>query len=123
MGLGEPAAELRARHIARIDALVAGDPVDARRFLEALPGLGPWTSGSATLQAFGDPDAVIVGDFWFPHVVVNALTGRRRGSDAEMLEHLAPYVGQWARAQLVLVGLGSIPRRAPRQRSRSFAHT
>ena len=73
--------------------------------------------------AFGDPDAVIVGDFWFPHLVVNALTGRRRGSDAEMLEHLAPYVGQRARAQLVLVGLGTIPRRAPRQRPRDFART
>jgi 3-methyladenine DNA glycosylase/8-oxoguanine DNA glycosylase len=111
------------RRADRIEALLDGDPADARRALEALPGLGPWTSGAATLIAFGDPDAVIVGDFWFPHLVENALTGRRRGSDAEMLAHLAPYVGHRARAQLVLVGLGSIPRRAPRQRRRDFAHT
>jgi 3-methyladenine DNA glycosylase/8-oxoguanine DNA glycosylase len=111
------------RRAARIDALLGRTPAQARRALEQLPGLGPWTSGAATLLAFGDPDAVVVGDFWFPHLVVNAITGRRRGSDAEMLEILAPYVGQRARAQLVLVGLGSLPRRAPRQRPRSFAHT
>jgi 3-methyladenine DNA glycosylase/8-oxoguanine DNA glycosylase len=111
------------RRAARIDALLSRTPAQARRGLEELPGLGPWTSGAATLLAFGDADAVVVGDFWFPHLVVNALTGRRRGSDAEMLEILAPYVGQRARAQLVLVGLGSLPRRAPRQRQRSFAHS
>ena len=109
------------RRADRIEGLVDGDPRRAREVLEQLPGVGPWTTGSATLMAFGDPDAVVVGDFWFPHLVVNALTGRRRGSDSEMLEHLAPYVGQRARAQLVLVGLGSLPRRAPRQRSRSIA--
>jgi 3-methyladenine DNA glycosylase/8-oxoguanine DNA glycosylase len=102
--------------------LVDRSPAEARRALEQLPGLGPWTSGSATQLAFGDPDAVVVGDFWFPHLVVNALTGRRRGSDEEMLEHLAPYAGQRARAQNVLVGLASLPRRAPRARPRSFAH-
>jgi 3-methyladenine DNA glycosylase/8-oxoguanine DNA glycosylase len=112
-----------ARRAERIERLLDGEPAAARRALEALPGLGPWTSGAATLLAFGDPDAVIVGDFWFPHLVVNALTGRRRGSDAEMLEILAPYVGQRARAQLILIGLGSIPRRAPRQRPRDFSRT
>jgi 3-methyladenine DNA glycosylase/8-oxoguanine DNA glycosylase len=111
------------RRAARLEALLDGDPESARRALESLPGLGPWTSAAATLIAFGDPDAVVVGDFWFPHLVVNALTGRRRGSDEEMLEILAPYVGQRARAQLILVGLGSLPRRAPRQRSRSFARS
>lgn len=126
LGIERKRAELVlrvARRAGRIDGLLRGDPAAARRALEAIPGLGPWTSGAATLFAFGDPDAVIVGDFWFPHLVVNALTGRRRGSDAEMLEILAPYVGQRARAQLVLVGLGSIPRRAPRQRRRDFART
>ena len=126
LGIERKRAELVlrvARRADRIDGLLRGEPAAARRALEALPGLGPWTSAAATLFAFGDPDAVIVGDFWFPHLVVNALTGRRRGSDAEMLEILAPYVGQRARAQLVLVGLGSIPRRAPRQRPRDFARS
>ena len=81
------------------------------------------SSGASTLLAFGDPDAVIVGDFWFPHLVANALTGQRRSSDEEMLEHLAPYVGQRARAQLILVGLGSYARRAPRRRPRDFARS
>jgi 3-methyladenine DNA glycosylase/8-oxoguanine DNA glycosylase len=112
-----------ARRAGRIEALLQGDPATARRALEAIPGLGPWTSGATTLLAFGDPDAVVVGDFWFPHFVVNALTGRRRGSDEEMLEHLAPYVGQRARAQLVLVGLGTYARRAPRRRPRDFARS
>ena len=44
-------------------------------------------------------------------------------SDAEMLEHLAPYVGQRARAQLLLIGLGSYARRAPRRRPRDFARS
>ncbi len=111
------------RRAGRIESLLDRDPAAARRALEALPGLGPWTSAAATLMAFGDPDAVIVGDFWFPHLVENALTGRRRSTDAQMLEHLAPYVGHRARAQMLLVGLGSIPRRAPRQRRRDFARS
>lgn len=109
------------RRAARLEGLMGRSPARARAALEVLPGIGPWTSTSATLLAFGDPDAVVVGDFHLPHLVVNALTGRRRGSDAEMLELLAPYAGQRARAQQLLAGLADIPRRAPRRAPRRFA--
>ena len=126
LGIERKRAELVlrvARRADRMEALLEAEPAAARRRLEELPGLGPWTSGASTLMAFGDPDAVVVGDFWFPHLVANALTGQRRSSDEEMLEHLAPYVGQRARAQLILIGLGSYARRAPRQRPRDFARS
>ena len=109
------------RRSERIEALVGAEPDAAHRALEQIPGLGPWTSTSVTLLAFGDPDAVVLGDFHLPHLVTNALTGRRRGSDAEMLELLAPYVGQRARAQGLLASLGAMPRRAPRLAPRRFA--
>ncbi len=109
------------RRAERIERLLDAEPAAARRALEVLPGLGPWTSSSATLVAFGDPDAVVLGDFHLPHMVVHALTGRRRGSDAEMLELLAPYVGQRARAQHLLAAAGGTPRRAPRRAPRRFA--
>jgi len=109
------------RRADRFEALVTETPERARAALEAVPGIGPWTTTSVTLLAFGDPDAVVVGDFHLPHLVTSALTGRRRGSDAEMLEHLAPYVGQRARAQGILAGVGHQPRRAPRPAPRRFA--
>ena len=109
------------RRADRFEALVGQSPVAARRALEQVPGVGPWTSSSATLLAFGDPDAVVLGDFHLPHMVTNALTGRRRGSDAEMLELPAPYTGQRARAQGILASLGATSRRAPRLPPRRFA--
>lgn len=109
------------RRAERLDALVTRSPAEARRALTALPGLGDWTAAVATQEAFGDPDAVIVGDFHLPHLVVHALTGRRRGSDAEMLTLLAPYEGQRARAQAILARLGGMARRAPRRAPRRIA--
>ena len=109
------------RRAGRFEGLLGSSPTAARAALEQVPGIGAWTSTSTVLLAFGDPDAVVVGDFHLPHLVTSALTGRRRGSDAEMLELLAPYVGQRARAQGILAGLGHQPRRAPRLAPRRFA--
>jgi hypothetical protein len=69
----------------------------------------------------GDRDAVVVGDYHLPHIVSYTLTGRRRGTDDEMLTLLEPYRGQRARAlQLLVLGGRRPPRRAPRARLRSF---
>ena len=38
------------------------DRVDARRRLEAIPGIGPWTSATVAMRALGDPDAFVVDD-------------------------------------------------------------
>jgi AraC family transcriptional regulator of adaptative response / DNA-3-methyladenine glycosylase II len=38
------------------------DPDTARRALEALPGIGPWTSSTIAMRALGDPDAFLESD-------------------------------------------------------------
>jgi 3-methyladenine DNA glycosylase/8-oxoguanine DNA glycosylase len=106
----------------RLRALERETPTEARRVLEHFPGVGPWTSATATLRAMGDRDAVVVGDYHYPHIVSYSLTGERRGTDEQMLELLAPYCGHRARAmRLLLLGGSHPPRRAPRARRRSFA--
>src|SRR5690606_19822619 len=51
------------------------------RVLTSLPGVGPWTSAETRIRAFGDPDAVSVGDVHLCHEVGFALTGTRTDDD------------------------------------------
>jgi len=112
------------RAAARIERLARTDPATARRGLQELPGIGPWSAAWATLVAFGDPDAVIVGDYHLPHLVAHSYTGRRRSSDAEMLALLEPHRGQRARVQRLVVLGGRHPeRRGPRLAPREFARS
>jgi 3-methyladenine DNA glycosylase/8-oxoguanine DNA glycosylase len=111
-----------AKAAGRVERIARTDPVTARRLLQELPGIGPWTAAWATLLGFGDPDAVIVGDYHLPHLTAWAYTGRRRGSDEEMLELLAPYAGQRMRVlRLIVAGGRAPPRRGPRLAPRDFA--
>jgi 3-methyladenine DNA glycosylase/8-oxoguanine DNA glycosylase len=65
--------------------------------------------------AFGDPDAVSVGDAHLPDLVSWALAGEARADDARMLEILAPYAGQRGRVIRLLEVAGiKIPRYGPR---------
>jgi 3-methyladenine DNA glycosylase/8-oxoguanine DNA glycosylase len=82
--------------------------------LRQLPGVGPWTAAEVARRAFGDPDAVSVGDYHIPHLVCWALAGEPRGDDARMLELLEPFTGQRARVVrlLELAGTG-YPRYGP----------
>lgn len=91
-------------------------------FLLRVPGIGPWTVAEVTRVAFGDPDAVSVGDYHIPNQVAWALAGQRRADDARMLELLEPYRGQRGRVQRLLEasGLGP-PRRGPRMAPRNIA--
>jgi 3-methyladenine DNA glycosylase/8-oxoguanine DNA glycosylase len=74
-----------------IDA-AAGMPLeDARSRLRAMPGIGPWTVAEVSRLAFGDADAVSVGDFHVPNLVAWALAREPRGTDERMLELLEPY--------------------------------
>ncbi|MGI8880144.1 MAG: DNA-3-methyladenine glycosylase family protein [Jatrophihabitans sp.] len=86
-----------------------------RSRLQLVPGIGPWTAAETTQRALGDGDAVSVGDYHIPNQVVFALTGRPRGTDAEMLELLEPWRGQRQRiVRLIEVaGIGA-PRFGPR---------
>lgn len=101
----------------------AGLPAnEARRRLLALPGVGPWTAAVVAGAAFGDPDAVIVGDLHLPRLVSWTLAGEPRGDDARMIELLEPYAGQRARVvRLVVARGGRPPAHHPRRRMRSIA--
>lgn len=100
----------------------ATDASVATRRLTALPGIGAWTAAEVVRSAFGDPDAVSVGDYHVPNMVAWALAGEPRGDDARMLELLEPYRGQRGRAQRYLeVGRISAPRYGPRMAPRRIA--
>jgi 3-methyladenine DNA glycosylase/8-oxoguanine DNA glycosylase len=75
---------------------------EARRRLEAMPGIGPWTTAEVLRLSFGDPDAVSVGDYHLPDIVGWALAREERGTDERMLELLEPYRGQRGRVQILL---------------------
>ena len=68
-----------------------------RELLRRVPGIGVWTAAEVAQRAWGDADAVSVGDFHIPALVGWALLGRPI-DDAQMLRVLAPYAPQRARA-------------------------
>jgi 3-methyladenine DNA glycosylase/8-oxoguanine DNA glycosylase len=117
---------------ARLDA--CPDAASATRLLMSIPGIGVWTAAEVTRVAYGDPDAVTVGDYHLPHHVVHAMTGEIRAgkrdatpsrissADERMLEVLEPFRPQRARAvQLLLANGAAAPRFGPKSTVRSFA--
>ena len=60
-----------------------------RELLRRVPGIGVWTAAEVAQRAWGDPDAVSVGDFHIPALVGWALLGRPI-DDAQMLQVLGP---------------------------------
>jgi 3-methyladenine DNA glycosylase/8-oxoguanine DNA glycosylase len=105
-----------ARAASRLEEAGRMPAAEARARLQAVPGVGVWTANSVALAALGDADAVPLGDWNLPHTVSFALTGRPRGSDAEMLELLAPYAGHRGRVLRLLLAAGlRAPRFAPRR--------
>jgi 3-methyladenine DNA glycosylase/8-oxoguanine DNA glycosylase len=110
------------RHRGRLEEIVDLPSGEAERRLTALPGIGPWTSAYVRQVALGDPDAVITGDFHFPHTVAWALAGEERAGDERMLELLEPYRGQRGRVQrLIVVGSPRAPRRGWKRPLRRIA--
>jgi 3-methyladenine DNA glycosylase/8-oxoguanine DNA glycosylase len=98
------------------------DAAEATRRLTAIPGIGVWTAAEVVRTAYGDADAVSVGDYHIPHTVAWALAGEPRGTDARMLELLEPFRGHRGRVceLLAAAGIGA-PRFGPRMPVRSFA--
>ncbi|XVU23927.1 DNA-3-methyladenine glycosylase family protein [Actinoplanes sp. CA-054009] len=98
------------------------DSAEATRRLVALPGIGPWTAAEVVRVAYGDADAVSVGDFHIPNTVAWALAGEARGTDERMLELLEPFRGHRGRVCDLLAhgGIGA-PKFGPRMPIRSFA--
>ena len=109
--------DLRRQNTIRAAASVAHrlEQPGALARLRLVPGVGEWTAAETAQRAFGAPDAVSVGDFHLKNWVVYALTGRARGTDAEMLELLAPWAGQRQRVVRVIETSGlAAPRFGPR---------
>jgi 3-methyladenine DNA glycosylase/8-oxoguanine DNA glycosylase len=106
-----------AAHAHRLFACDDSTPAEAASVVSRLPGIGAWTIGASFAHALGDPDAVAVGDYHLKNTVAYALAGRARGTDAEMVELLAPYAGHRARVLALLAADGwAAPRYGPRQR-------
>jgi 3-methyladenine DNA glycosylase/8-oxoguanine DNA glycosylase len=111
-----------ASYAAQLERTASLPPHHARPVLMSLPGVGPWSAAEVSVVAYGDRDAVSVGDYHLPHQVAWALAGEPRGTDARMLELLEPYRGHRARV-IRLLTLGGIqaPRFGPRMRLRRIA--
>lgn len=112
------------RHAASRAAALESAPTapETARRLGSLRGIGPWTVAEVMRIAFGDPDAISIGDFHVPNTVAWALAGEARADDARMLELLEPYRGQRGRVQRLLeAGAIVAPRRGPRFAPRSIA--
>jgi 3-methyladenine DNA glycosylase/8-oxoguanine DNA glycosylase len=78
LGLERRRAELLrriGREGPRIESWTALEPAEARARLQTIGGIGPWTAAEATRLAFGDPDAVSLGDAHIPDMVSWALAG------------------------------------------------
>jgi 3-methyladenine DNA glycosylase/8-oxoguanine DNA glycosylase len=111
-----------ARDARALEALASGVPEAAARRLQTYAGIGPWTAAEVAARAFGDPDAVSVGDFHLPNLVAWALAGEPRGDDARMLALLEPWRGQRGRVIRLLEASGlAAPRFGPRLAPRSIA--
>jgi 3-methyladenine DNA glycosylase/8-oxoguanine DNA glycosylase len=91
-----------------------------RDLLRVLPGIGVWTAAEVAQRAWGDPDAVSVGDFHVPSLVGHALLGRPLDDDGMMAE-LEPYTPQRHRAVRYIEAAGiRKPRYAPRFSPRDY---
>jgi endonuclease III len=122
--VGRRAASLReaARHPSKIASLPSLPLAEAKAWLGALPGVGPWTVAEVARLALGDPDALSVGDFHLPNIVAWTLAGEPRGTDERMLELLEPYRGQRGRVQVLLEASGvGAPAFGPRLEPRVIA--
>ncbi len=104
-----------ARRAGRLEEIIGMDRDDAVRRLQAVRGIGPWTTGLVMGAAWGDRDALPRGDFHIPHSVSWLLAGEPRGSDDRMEELLDPY-RPYRRRAMILVKLSGVhaPRYGPR---------
>ncbi len=82
-----------AREFSRLSHLGSRTPTQAKLRLQQIRGIGPWTAAMATAAAYGDADAVPVGDFHIPNTVAWVLANEPRADDERMLELLEPYRG------------------------------
>jgi 3-methyladenine DNA glycosylase/8-oxoguanine DNA glycosylase len=99
-----------------LERLATRPPEHARRAMMSLPGIGEWTAAETAQRAFGDADALSVGDFHLAKMVGWRLLGREI-DDAAMLKLLEPLRPHRHRAVRLLevTGPAHAPRVAPRR--------
>jgi len=95
-----------ARRAKRLGEILEMDRDAAYSRLQAVRGVGPWTAAFVMGAAWGDKDAVPVGDYHLPNTVSWALAGEARGDDAHMLELLEPYRPERRRLLLAIKSEG-----------------
>jgi 3-methyladenine DNA glycosylase/8-oxoguanine DNA glycosylase len=104
-----------ARRAASLERLASGSGTQAREALTSLPGVGVWTAAETAQRAFGDADAVSVGDYHIPKMIGWTLVGHPVDDDGmlELLEPMRPHRQRVVRL-LEASGLASEPRRGAR---------
>jgi 3-methyladenine DNA glycosylase/8-oxoguanine DNA glycosylase len=104
-----------ARRAASLERLASWPATQARQALTSLPGVGVWTAAETAQRAFGDADALSVGDYHIAKMIGWTLLGRPV-VDAVMLELLEPMRPHRHRVVRLLEasGLAYEPRRGPR---------
>ena len=100
-----------------LDGTAGGRPAEqARAALTSLPGVGEWTAAEIAQRAFGDADAMSVGDYHLAKMVGWSLLGHPIDDPAmvELLEPLRPHRHRAMRL-LEVSGLAINPRFGARQ--------
>jgi 3-methyladenine DNA glycosylase/8-oxoguanine DNA glycosylase len=99
-----------------LERLVTRPPEQARAALMSLPGIGEWTAAETAQRAFGDADAISVGDYHLAKMVGWRLLGHSIDDAAmvDLLEPLRPHRHRAVRL-LEVTGPAHPARRAPRQ--------
>ncbi|MDA2980112.1 MAG: DNA-3-methyladenine glycosylase 2 family protein [Actinomycetota bacterium] len=80
-----------SRRAKRLEEALSLTVDQAWKRLQAVDGIGLWTAGVVMGAAYGDRDAVPVGDYHLPNSVAWALAGQPRADDDRMLELLEPF--------------------------------
>jgi 3-methyladenine DNA glycosylase/8-oxoguanine DNA glycosylase len=99
-----------------LERLCTRSSEQARVALMSLPGVGEWTAAETAQRAFGDADALSVGDFHLAKMVGWRLLGRPIDDPAmiDLLEPLRPHRYRAVRL-LEVTGSAHAPRIAPRR--------
>jgi 3-methyladenine DNA glycosylase/8-oxoguanine DNA glycosylase len=94
-----------------LERLTTRPSEQARTALRSLPGVGEWTAAEVAQRAWGDADAISVGDYHLSNMVGSTLLGHRI-DDPEMIELLEPLRPHRQRAVRLLEvsGLARNPR-------------
>lgn len=104
-----------AQRAVSLERLVSRPAAHAREALTTLPGVGVWTAAETAQRAFGDPDALSVGDYHIPKMIGWTLLGHPIVDDVmvELLEPMRPHRHRVVRL-LEASGLAYEPRRGAR---------